>query len=406
MGNELKLSLENFQSISHGELVFHTGTTVIVGQSNSGKSATFRALKACLMNPVGSQRFIKKGTKSASVALEYNGNQIIWKRTPSESSYIINGENFLKTGRSNAFKIIEDTGFVLDFNDVLMNLEEELQLPFPFGMSNTDLFKLYENVFCISDSAVILKAAKGVEDETKFEISTLENDIIKNSNKLKELQDFKEKVDLNKLGYYKRFLESKRDRIIVLKDGLPLIKKALKVENFKVEEKDFEDLLVIFLAKVGLRKELIKLKKLHSLNKALKEVEKPKVLDLTFYYEKLKLRKTCKILKEINKLKIKEVSFNNLLSTYENLTELNKTLKIIEKLKEAPIKEFESKLERCRELKNFSSFLTSLKITIKKKKEKLKEIEEFIKNTEGALKEFKICPLCHQPLGDLHEVHG
>ena len=112
---------------------------------------------------------------------------------------------------------------------------------------------------------------------------------------------------------------------------------------------------------MGLRKELIKLKKLHSLNKALKEVEKPKVLDLTFYYEKLKLRKTCKILKEINKLKIKEVSFNNLLSTYENLTELNKTLKIIEKLKEAPIKEFESKLERCRELKNFSSFLTSLK---------------------------------------------
>ena len=400
MGNELKLSLENFQSISHGELVFHTGTTVIVGQSNSGKSATFRALKACLMNPVGSQRFIKKGTKSASVALEYNGNQIIWKRTPSESSYIINGENFLKTGRSNAFKIIEDTGFVLDFNDVLMNLEEELQLPFPFGMSNTDLFKLYENVFCISDSAVILKAAKGVEDETKFEISTLENDIIKNSNKLKELQDFKEKVDLNKLGYYKRFLESKRDRIIVLKDGLPLIKKALKVENFKVEEKDFEDLLVIFLAKVGLRKELIKLKKLHSLNKALKEVEKPELLDLTFYYEKLKLRKTCKILKGINKLKVKEASFNNLLSTYESLTGLNKTLKVIEKLKEVPVKEFESKLEKCRELKNFSSFLTSLKITIKKKKEKLKEIEEFIKNTEGALKEFKICPLCHQPINN------
>ena len=77
MGNELKLSLENFQSISHGELVFHTGTTVIIGQSNSGKSATFRALKACLLNPSGSQRFIKKGAKSSSVALEYNGNQIL-----------------------------------------------------------------------------------------------------------------------------------------------------------------------------------------------------------------------------------------------------------------------------------------------------------------------------------------
>ena len=88
------------------------------------------------------------------------------------------------------------------------------------------------------------------------------------------------------------------------------------------------------------------------------------------------------------------------MSNYENLIKLNKTLKVIKKLKEAPIKEFESKLERRRELKNFSSFLTSLKITIKKKKEKLKEIEEFIKNTEGALKEFKVCPLCHQPINN------
>ena len=149
-----------------------------------------------------------------------------------------------------------------------------------------------------------------------------------------------------------------------------------------------------------MKKELIKLKELHSLSKALKEVEKPKVLDLTFYYEKLKLRKTCEVLKGINKLKVKEASFNNLLSNYESLIKLNKTLKVIEKLKEVPVKEFESKLERCRELKNFSSFLTSLRITIKKKKEKLKELEEFIKNTEGALKEFKICPLCHQPINN------
>ena len=232
MGNELKLSLENFQSISHGELVFHIGTTVIIGQSNSGKSATFRALKACLLNPSGSQRFIKKGAKSSSVALEYNGNQIIWKRTPTESSYIINGENFLKTGRSNAFKIIEDTGFVIDSNDVLMNLEEELQLPFPFGISNADLFKLYENVFCISDSAVILKSAKGIEDKTKFEISTLENDILKNNNKLKELQEFKEFVDLDKLGNYKYQYNLKAEEYVRYGDASIYNKKFLAPNNY------------------------------------------------------------------------------------------------------------------------------------------------------------------------------
>ena len=97
MSNELKLSLENFQSITHGELIFHTGTTVIVGQSNSGKTATFRGLKACLSNPSGSQRFIKNGTKQAVVTLEYNGNQISWRRTPKESTYQINGETYYIT---------------------------------------------------------------------------------------------------------------------------------------------------------------------------------------------------------------------------------------------------------------------------------------------------------------------
>ena len=60
--NELKLSLHNFQSIAEGELTFQTGLNFIIGQSISGKSATFRALKECLLNRAGSQRFIKKDT--------------------------------------------------------------------------------------------------------------------------------------------------------------------------------------------------------------------------------------------------------------------------------------------------------------------------------------------------------
>ena len=69
-----------------------------------------------------------------------------------------------------------------------MNLKKKLQ-PFPFpGMSfNTDLFKLYENVFCISDSAVILilKSAKASEDKVKADIVAYENELNKNQNKLK-----------------------------------------------------------------------------------------------------------------------------------------------------------------------------------------------------------------------------
>lgn len=371
MSNELKLSLENFQSISRGELIFHTGTTVIIGQSNSGKSATFRALKACLINPVGSQRFIKKGTKSSSVALEYNGNQIIWKRTPSENSYIINGETFLKTGRSNAFKLVDDVGFVTDYNDTIMNIEEELQLPFPFGINSIDLFKLYEDVFCVSDSSVIMKAAKSSEDNTKSDIVTLENEIIKNENKFKELQEFKEFVDIDKLKYFKKCLENKNDRINFLKEGLPIIKKAILVRDFKINVSDYPNRFESYKDKVKLQKELVKLKKLHVVGKSLKDIVIPEVTGLDKYKKLLDLLKVKETIKDLAGLKV-------------------------------DVMDFEDKIQRYKELQSYLSSLNNIKKKIKSKNEELKKAQECIKDTENALeeykKEFKVCPLCHQPL--------
>lgn len=367
MVNELKLSLENFQSISRGELIFHTGTNVIIGQSNSGKTATFRALKACLSNPAGSQRFIKKGTNKSSVTLEYNGNQIIWIRTPKESSYIINGEEFIKTGKSNAFKLIESTGFAVDSNDVIMNIEEELQLPFPFGISKTDLFKLYENVFCVSDSAVILKAANGKELETKDYITSLENDITKNENKIAAIEKFKEEVDIELLEETKnRFIES-LNKVNFLKEGLSTIHKAIKVQNFEVEEVIFTDKTQDLQEFRHLKKQLYKLKKFHALGKELKEVTIPTTVDLTEYQNLKELSRNIQQLKEIKNLKVPEETFINELEKYE-------------------------------ELKNYYLTLKTLKENIKNKENQLKEVKAILTEKEQKLKVFKVCPLCHKPL--------
>ena len=367
MGNELKLSLENFQSISHGELIFHAGTNVIIGQSNSGKTATFRGLKACLSNPAGSQRFIKKGTNKTSVALEYNGNQIIWKRTPKESSYIINGEDFIKTGKSNAFKLVDDLGFVVDDNDTIMNIEEELQLPFPFGISKSELFKLYENVFCVSDSAVILKAAKETEEQTKSKITTLETEIVKNNNKLVEIENFKKEVDLSFLKEKRDFLKKKSERTSTLGEGLELIHKAVKVQDFSVDEVFFESKLQNYIECKQLKVDLQKLKELHGLGKTLKELKYPEPKDLSEYKDLKELNRTCHALEELEGL-------------------------------EAPVVVFESKLQEYEELLSYSSSLKDLKGQIKNKKEQLKTVEELIQSKENELKEFKVCPLCHKPL--------
>ena len=364
--NELKISLHNFQRISEGELIFRTGLNFIIGQSNSGKSATFRALKACLLNPKGSQRFIKKGTNKASVRLFYNGNEIIWDRTGKESSYCINGQQYIKTGASDSFKILmNDTGFVKDEKEgALMNMEEELQLPFPFGVSKAELFKLFENVFCVSDSAVILKAAKEQEDNIKDNIEALELDKLKVQSKLANLQEFKEYINLDKLEENKSYLKAKRDRLSVLKEGIEEIQKAviLDKKGLEVGERTFNDLFSPYLEALNLKKALTQSKKCHRLSKSLQEL-----IDNSNFENKLDCYKDLKRIKELKFVKVSENTFESRLSEYKNLCALS-----------IFIQQFKRKLK-------------DLQIDEKREKERIESIE-------AKLKEFKVCPLCHHSL--------
>lgn len=403
--NELKLLLHNFQSISDGELVFKTGLNFIIGQSNSGKSATFRALKACLSNPSGSQRFIKRGHNQAEVTLLYNGNEIIWDRTQKESSYIINGEEFVKTGKSDAFKILNDeTGFTRDSNDVIMNIEEELQIPFPFGLSNSDLFKLYENVFCVSDSAIILKSAKEHEDEVKSEITSIELELNKNKSKLMALKDFKETVDINKLKKYKKFVSDKKDRINFLQDGLDIIKIAEKIyeSNIEINEKSFISLIPPYYAALEVKKALTLAKNCHLLSKSFQELNKSFIPLDEKYLSLAKLQSFLMRVKKLEELFIPEKDFYSKMSSYSSLVELKVTFEKLRKLNKIKIeqKEFSDKLIRYKELKKLKEEQNNINNKVKELRQKKEETEGIIKQTQSKLKEFKVCPLCHHELED------
>ena len=402
--NELKLSLQNFQSISEGELTFQTGLNFIVGQSNSGKSATFRAIKACLLNPAGSQRFIKRDANKTVVELKYNGNDICWDKSKKENSYTINGEYFRNTGKSDAFKILDnETGFVkAEKGCVLMNIEEELQLPFPFGIPDSELFKLFENIFCVSDSAVILKSAKEHEDKVKGDIGLLDLEETKVQTKINCLTEFKKEVDLDLLREYKRRMEDKERRITTLNDGLSTIKLALKLSNsnLNIINREFEDLSLVYSEICEIKNTLVLSKNLHKLSKGL---------------QKLRIDTTSKVLelKELQELKgiitrtenlshIPDLSFNlkENLSKYTVLIELNKTTQRLKNLHKIKIKEeiFENFLQQLRDLKTLRSYLDKIKGEITELKANKKREEEKVASIEEKLKEFKVCPLCHHSL--------
>ena len=368
MKNKLKLSLTNFQSIGNGELEFETGLNFIIGQSNSGKSATFRALKACLSNPSGSQRFIKKDTNVSEVTLEYNGNVITWKRTKKESSYEINGETFVKTGNSDAFKLVEDTGFVRDHNETIMNIEEELQLPFPYGTSKTDLFKLFENIFCVSDSAIILKSAKDYENEVKSEIRLLENEKVKIKNKLAELNKFKKEINISELKGKQNSLILKNEKLMKLKDGVETIKKAVELLKLNLPEPyEVDNYLNQYQELMDLKKVMHTTESLHKVSQNLSKLESPKPIDLKEYYTLRQLYKDINVVKELSGLTLPEYEVKDKIGTYY-------------------------------ELVNYRESLNKIYATGRKAAEKKKRVAAKLSEIQGKLREFKVCPLCHRLL--------
>ena len=74
----ISFDINNFQSIKSTSLTVD-GFTVLIGENNIGKSATFRAIQALFKNRAG-DGFISKGTTYSSVICSYNGNTITWHK--------------------------------------------------------------------------------------------------------------------------------------------------------------------------------------------------------------------------------------------------------------------------------------------------------------------------------------
>ena len=108
--------LENFQSHKYSTIDFCEGLNVILGPSDSGKSAIIRGIKWALYNEPSGDYFIREGEREASVTLIFNDKTKLTRlRSRSKNSYILykkNGEEikFEGFGTSVPQEIIEEIG--------------------------------------------------------------------------------------------------------------------------------------------------------------------------------------------------------------------------------------------------------------------------------------------------------
>ncbi|WP_088105159.1 AAA family ATPase [Halalkalibacter urbisdiaboli] len=94
MNNIKAVRLENFQSHLDTFLEFHDGLNVLVGQSDSGKTAIIRGIRWVLFNQPRGTDFIRVGADFVRVTVVFqNGASIVRERTASKNRYIIRKPN-------------------------------------------------------------------------------------------------------------------------------------------------------------------------------------------------------------------------------------------------------------------------------------------------------------------------
>jgi DNA repair exonuclease SbcCD ATPase subunit len=162
----MKLSITNFQSITAGQLEFIPGINMITGTNGSGKSASFRALRAAVINPSGCNYYIQHGKDRAQVTVQNNGECVTWIRDQGSCTYVNDstGALFAKASKLDS-RDVADLGFYIDDKGKLINAPSEWEVLFPFGYSDTEMFQLFEDIFNISSSSTIIDSIKREEQE-------------------------------------------------------------------------------------------------------------------------------------------------------------------------------------------------------------------------------------------------
>lgn len=175
----MKVTTKDFQ-ILKGENTFEfpTGITIIQGESGNGKSTVFYAILYALTNTSGVASCINWDAKSASVRIQNNGADITWIKTPTSSEYVDNltGQNYVKASKLDA-RDIGDLGFYFDSKDNIVNMHHEWSVLFPYGQSDADMFRLFEDIFNISCSFKIIDEFKKDEQEQKQRINQLNSEV-------------------------------------------------------------------------------------------------------------------------------------------------------------------------------------------------------------------------------------
>lgn len=215
-----KLKIQNFQSHKDTELEFHPGVNIIIGQSDSGKTAIFRALKWLLINKPSGDAFtstFKEKKQKTTVILETEKNKVLHQK----GYYELNGISFSASG----IGVPEQIQQILKVQD--LSLQSQMDPPFLLSETSGEVSRQLNEVADLSSIDIAL--------------SNINKKIRENDADLKNLKELKDK-GLEELEKY----ENIENLEIILMSLKEVEKKKKELESQIEKEKSLVEELEIF----------------------------------------------------------------------------------------------------------------------------------------------------------------
>lgn len=254
-----KVILENFQSHKYTSIEFDRGLNIIVGASDSGKTAILRAIKWALYNDPAGDYFIREGATEASVSIFFSDKTSIKRyRSRSKNTYFVydkdgGEEKYEGFGLQVPEEVIDTTGIekILLDKDTSKAINISDQLEGAFLLSEKSSTKANSIGYLVGvdliDDALsnTLRDVRNLKsDEKKYEKEI--NDLNEELKEYAYIKDAKKKIGL--VRDIRDSIDSKSKRMEKLKSlledktGLEKMKKNLEDQIEKLNNLEKIDL--------------------------------------------------------------------------------------------------------------------------------------------------------------------
>ena len=214
---------------------FPAGVNLVVGPNASGKSSLFYAIENCLSNPGGVSDCINFNHDKAEVTIKDNNEEVTWIRTSDSSTYEKTAKQYLKASKLDS-RDIADLGFYFDKKGNVVNIHNEWSVLFPFAESDTDMFRLFEDIFNISCSFQVIDEMKRDEQQIKATIVQAQKQKASLLEKKDTLSKIKENVKLDDIEYHLNSLSSLSQKASELEEAFNTYAKSALLRTISLPE--------------------------------------------------------------------------------------------------------------------------------------------------------------------------